>query len=115
MLDFSIHVRTAHRAFDPGTGPKSVLAGLMALLLLVASTLSVSHSLHKSLHRDGALNGHFCLVCSLAKGHASSPEAAFALAVVVLPVLYFLCLLQSSALPRGFDHRVAYGRAPPIH
>jgi hypothetical protein len=86
----------------------------MALLLVVASTLSVSHSLHKSLHRDGALSGHLCLVCSLAKGHASGPEAAFALGVAVTPVLFYFCILQRSPLPRGFDYRVAHGRAPPI-
>jgi hypothetical protein len=92
VLDFSIHVRVAHRAFGHGAAPKPVLAGLMALLLLVASVLSVSHSLHQSLHRDGSVNGHLCLVCSFAKGHASGPAATVALACcssarIVLPLL----------------------------
>jgi hypothetical protein len=115
VLDFSIHVRVAHRAFGHGAAPKPVLAGLMALLLLVASVLSVSHSLHQSLHRDGSVNGHLCLVCSFAKGHASGPAATVALAAVVLPVLFCLCLFPSSLLPRGFDYRIAHGRAPPLH
>ena len=113
VLGFLVHVRAAHRALGLGAASGAVLAGLLSLLLLIASTLSVSHSLHQSLHRDGALNGHLCLVCSFAKGHAGGPEAAFALAVAVLPVLFYLCILQGP-LPRGFDYRVAYGRAPPI-
>jgi len=108
-------VRAAHRVFGPGAASKSVLAGLMALFLLIASTLSVSHTLHQALHRDGTVNGHFCLVCSLAKGHVSGPETSFALAVAVLSVWFCFCLLQDSLLPRGVDHRVAHGRAPPTY
>jgi len=111
----AVNVRAAHRAFGSGSASKPVLAGLMALLLLVASLLSVNHSLHQSLHRDGSVNGHLCLVCSFAKGHASGPEAALIFAGVLLPVLLYLCLLPSSSLPRGLDHRVAHGRAPPAH
>jgi hypothetical protein len=90
------------------------LAGLLSILLLVASIVSVSHSLHQSLHRDGTLNGHLCLVCSFAKGHAGGPEAALALAFAILPVLFYACILQGSPLPRGIDYRVTHGRAPPI-
>jgi hypothetical protein len=85
----------------------------MALLLLVASTLSVSHALHQSLHRDGTVSGHLCLVCSFAKGHASGPGAILVLVAAVLPVLFSFCLPQRSPLPRDFDFGVAQGRAPP--
>jgi hypothetical protein len=86
----------------------------MALLLLVAATLSVSHTLHQTLHRDGAMNGHFCLVCSFAKGQVTGPEATFASALAVLSLLFFIRAIHAALLPGGFDYCVSQGRAPPV-
>jgi hypothetical protein len=86
----------------------------MALLLLIASTLSVSHSLHQSLHRDGSLSGHFCLVCAFAKGQADSPVAPLVLAMAGLSLLFSIRLFLGSLLPGSFDYCLSLGRAPPV-
>ena len=90
----------------------SALAGLLAVLLIMASAFSVSHTLHQCLHSDGAANSHFCLVCSLAKGQVN------AAVVVSLSVMLIVCCLWSFRLadtPRfqGFDYRISLSRAPP--
>jgi hypothetical protein len=92
--------------------PTSALGGFLALLLLVASALSVSHALHQSLHQDGATSGHFCLVCSFAKGQASSAAVAVISAVIVFCCLWGICLVSASPFP-GFDYRTSPSRAPP--
>ena len=80
---------------------------------MAVTALSVSHTLHQSLHSDGAANSHFCLVCSFAKGQVS--------AAVVAPVsamLIFSCLssfrLADTPRYQGFDYRFSLSRAPPL-
>jgi hypothetical protein len=92
--------------------PTSALGGLLALLLLVATTFSVSHELHQSLHQDRAANGHFCLVCSFAKGQVSVAAVAVFSAVLVFCCLWGVCPLGTSPFP-GFDYRTSPSRAPP--
>jgi hypothetical protein len=105
-------VRAAQRAFS-SIAPKAVLSGLVALLLLIASTLSVSHSLHQALHRDAAPGGHLCLVCSFAKGQAESTGFPLALLFASLSLLFCLRIIQGSLLPGCFDYCLSLGRAPP--
>jgi len=107
-------VRAARRDPGPGAARKAVLASFTALLLVLAATLSVSHTLHQTLHRDGAVTGHFCLVCSFAKGQVTGPEAAFALALAVLSLLFFIRVIHAALAPGGFDYCVSHGRAPPV-
>jgi hypothetical protein len=109
-----VQLRAAERYWCPGAAPKAVLSGIMALLLLVAATLSVNHTLHRSLHNDGSVSGHFCLVCSFAKGQANSPDVPLVLALCVVFVLFCIRIAEISFLPGGFDYRLTYGRAPPV-
>jgi len=109
-----VQLRAAQRSWCPGAAPKAVLSGIVALLLLVAATLSVNHTLHRSLHNDGSLNGHFCLVCAFAKGQANSPDVPLALAFYVALVLFCIRIAEISFMPGGFDYRLTYGRAPPV-
>jgi hypothetical protein len=92
---------------------KAALSALLAILLIVASTLSVSHALHQNLHRDGAPGSHFCLVCSLAKGQLTTAEAAAALLFLVL---LFLFVLPPETISRlaSHDYRLSPSRAPPV-
>ena len=92
--------------------PTSALGGFLALLLLVATVFSVSHALHQSLHQDGAASGHFCLVCSLAKGQVIAAAVAVISAVLVFSCLWGVCQLGTSPFP-GFDYRASPSRAPP--
>ena len=102
----SILRRTSHL-------PKSALSGVLAVLLLVAMTFSVSHTLHSLLHRDTAGSDPFCLACSFATGHVSAAAAAFIPAVLVLCCLWRVCL--ANPFPStGCDYRTSPSRAPPL-
>jgi hypothetical protein len=89
------------------------LAALLAVLLLLAAILSVSHALHQCLHDEGAANGPVCLICSFAHGQVSAVPVAFVLGVFVFPCLWSFRLVSTFALP-GFDYRLAPSRAPPL-
>jgi hypothetical protein len=93
--------------------PGSALGGLLALLLLVATTSSISHALHEFLHQDGAGSGHICLACSFAKGQVSAAAVALVSAVLVFCCLWGVCLANISPFP-GFDYRTSPSRAPPL-
>jgi hypothetical protein len=90
----------------------SALGALLAVLLVVAAFLSVSHALHQCLHDEGAANGHVCLLCSLAKGQVSAVPFALWSGVCVLSCLWYFCLISPVPLP-GFDYRLSPSRAPP--
>ena len=101
----SILRRTSHL-------PLSALSGALAVLLLVAMTLSVSHTLHSLLHRDLAGNGHLCLACSLIKGQVSAAAVALVSTVLVLGCFWVICLVHTTPFC-GFDYRTSPSRAPP--
>jgi hypothetical protein len=105
-------VQREQRIARLGPGLKSAFAGLLALLLLTAVTFSVSHSLHQALHPGGAVNGHFCLVCSIAKGQVGAVDTAVILTALVFSFLIGVRLLTRS--PLGFfAYRLSHSRAPP--
>jgi hypothetical protein len=96
-----------------GRMPKSAVGALLALLLLVATAVSVSHALHQSLHQDGAGNGHFCLVCSFAKGQVSAAAVAVVSTVFAICCLWCVRLASTISFLR-FDYRLSPSRAPPL-
>jgi flagellin-like protein len=93
--------------------PKSALSGVLAVLLVVAMTFSVSHTLHQFLHRDGSGSDHFCLACSLAKGQVSALGVALISAVLVLCCFWVVFLVHTTSFC-GFDYRTSPSRAPPL-
>ena len=100
------------RSFGLNATFRAALAGLLAVLLLLATTLSVSHALHKSLHLQDGTSTHFCLVCSLVKGQVSTAEVG----LVSGPLL--LCILSISRLAtvspvEEFEYSPSQSRAPP--
>ena len=111
MFDF-LNVQREQRIAGLGSGPKSAFAGLLALLLLVALTFSVSHSLHQAIHPGAGLNGHFCLVCSIAKGQVGAVDTAIILTALVFSFLIGVRLSASSPLA-FFAYRLSHSRAPP--
>ena len=76
------------------------------------TTLSACHALHHSLHHDSDDPGHFCLVCSFAKGQVSATEASAIPVVLFLGWLFGSLQAQAPLLP-GFDYRLSPSRAPP--
>ena len=92
---------------------RAVLAGLLAVLLLGSVAFSATHALHQSLHNDGSIPGHVCLLCSLAQGHLNAAETACILAVICLCPIFILPLVDAAA-PSRFDYRLSPSRAPPL-
>jgi hypothetical protein len=90
---------------------KAILVGLLAVLLVVAASISVSHALHQSLHDNGKA-GHLCLVCMLVKGQVSAADVPVVF-TVFLATLFFFAPLVSAAKFAVVDRRLSPGRAPP--
>ncbi|MEI8041829.1 MAG: hypothetical protein WCL11_10490 [Verrucomicrobiota bacterium] len=88
------------------------IAGLLAVLLLVSGTLSVSHALHHSLHSDEGQGSHICLVCSLAKGQVDTVAVATAWTAPFLRCLSDVRTAHTSPPPAS-DYRLSPSRAPP--
>jgi hypothetical protein len=111
VFDWRRHVQLER--IDSGRVAKSALAGLLAFFVLVASTASVSHELHKALHSNATTASHYCLVCSLAKGQVAAADVAPLLALFTLVLLFSIPTLKTLVLPVS-DRRLAHGRAPPV-
>jgi len=112
-LTASVIVRSRRTLWTGGHHPNSVLSGVLAALLLVAITFSVSHSLHRIFHHDGAGSDHFCLACSLAKGQVGA-AAVVLISAVLIPCCFWAVLLDHTTPFRGFDYRTSPSRAPPL-
>jgi len=97
---------------DLATVSKAALGGLLALLLLVASALSVSHELHQAAHPQGSANAHLCLLCSLAKGQVSVAAAGPIFAAVVFCFL-FRARLTAASPGLSAERSPSQSRAPP--
>ena len=91
---------------------KSALAALLAFLLVVSGTLSVSHAFHQKLHGKNTAPGHSCLICSLSKGQVNAADVAPILAIFVSSLFFFVPLLRAARLPVS-DRRLAPNRGPP--
>jgi len=113
LIDFTqVQLEPRPSGFD--WAAKSALSGLLALTLLLATAFSSSHTLHQSLHSDGAGSHHFCLVCSLIKGQVGAAEVALVFAVLVLLVVLGVRPEHVASVP-GPDYRLSHSRAPPAH
>jgi hypothetical protein len=90
---------------------KPAVAGILALLLIVAATLAVSHSLHRALH-PGATENHLCLICSLVKGEVGTADVSAIFALFVC-ALWFFHPHFTFVVPIVIDQRLDRSRAPP--
>jgi len=107
-----IQVEQARTLEATGTIARRALAGLLALLLLAATTLSAAHLLHQTLDQNGSTKHHLCLLCSFAKGQVNATEVTFAAAALLLLVNLGIPQAEFSFLAAG-DHRLSLSRAPP--
>lgn len=105
-------VQPKRRPFGLGAPVKSALAGLLALLLLLATTLSVSHLLHQSLHRADNASGHLCLACSFAKAQVSATDIGLTSALLFFCFIFSISLATASPVA-GFEYSPSQSRAPP--
>lgn len=93
-------------------GVKSALAGLLALLLLAAATVSANQALHRLLHHEGGIDHHFCLVCSFAKGLVSAADVTLVAAALVFGFIFARRRTDVLTVP-ALDLRLSPSRAPP--
>ena len=100
---------------SPGCRPtaKSALAGLLAILFLLATTVSVTHSLHHSLPGNHSAGSHSCFLCAFAKGQVASADTAPIAAFLALCLVSTVHLAKVSA-PANWDYRFSPSRAPPL-
>jgi hypothetical protein len=112
MFDLGILVHLGRRLWSFDSISTSALAGLLALLLLVGTSVSIRHSLQSAFPAQGEADHDLCLLCSFAKGQVTTAEVAPVAAGLLLCVccLVFFCGLPSFP---GFDYRLSPGRAPP--
>ncbi len=85
---------------------------MLVLMLLVASLLAASPSLHQYLHEDSAPGNELCVVCLLAHGQLDHPAPAALLSFLV----FSLVILTLSARTFPFaciDRRLSPTRGPP--
>ena len=113
MLDSSILVHLGRKLWSNDSIAKPVLAGLLALLLLAGTSLSIRHSAHGAFPGQGDAGHDLCLLCSFAKGQVNTSEATQETAFLVL-VLFSPVLLLGTPPFLGFNYRISPGRAPPL-
>ncbi len=91
---------------------KSVLAGLLVVLVLVSSLLAVSPELHHRLHADSTQSDHQCALTILEHQQVLASEPQTLVPDCSLGLISFLRISHSAALP-SFDYASAPSRAPP--
>ncbi len=105
-----MHVK--QRPFGLNATFRAALASVLVVLLLLATTLSVSHALHKSLHLQDGTSAHLCLVCSLVKGQVNTAEVALVSGPLLLCILFISNLATVSPVEE-FEYSPSQSRAPP--
>jgi hypothetical protein len=112
MIDYGSPVAHERKTLTLHSAGRIALAGVLALILLVAGTLSVSHGLHEALHHEGDTPHHLCLLCSLAKGQVEAALLPCVCAGMALcPIL--TSGLATTIFPADFRYCLSQSRAPP--
>ena len=93
---------------------KSTFAGLMAALVLLLALFASSESLHHKLHQDSAGHHHGpCAVCSVAQGQLESPGATVS-EVFAEPSCSWTLPIFTAVAPHEGGFSVASSRGPPV-
>ena len=112
MIDWS-NVQRRRTSSGYGSVAKSVLAGLLAVVFLMAATVSATHSLHHALPGNDSSGSHSCFLCSLTKGQVASADTSPIAAFLALCLVFIVRFAKVSA-PASWDYRFAPSRAPPL-
>ncbi len=91
---------------------KPALAGLMAGLVLLLALVASSECLHHQLHGSATDGPSPCAICSVVRGHMDAPISVLPEAAVALVVAWTLPRIES-AMPQPVDGSVASTRGPP--
>jgi hypothetical protein len=108
-------IRAMPQAFCKTTGTlKSVIAGLMAALVLLLSLFAASARLHRELHANsGDHHNGPCAACRVAEGQVDVPVTAAWEILAPVSVLWTVPRPEEPA-PQSVDFSVASSRGPPV-
>jgi hypothetical protein len=91
---------------------KPALAGLMAGLVLLLALVASSESLHHQVH-GGSTDGQSpCAICSVVRGHMDAPASTLPQAAMPMFFAWTLPRIESAML-HAVDCSVASSRGPP--
>jgi hypothetical protein len=91
---------------------KPVLAGFMALLLLLLGVLASDEGAHFKLHHGKSSHHATCAVCAVAKGLVDAPSPSVTLTTHTLSFAWAIPFFDS-VLVQKTDFSVASSRGPP--
>jgi hypothetical protein len=91
---------------------KPALAGLMAGLILLLALVASSESLHHQFHGNSTDGQSPCAICSVVRGHMDAPASTLPQAAVSMFFAWTLPRVES-AMPHPVDYSVASSRGPP--
>jgi len=91
---------------------KPVLAGLLAVLILLLTLASTCHWLHGQLHAGADHDQSPCAACTIAKGQLDTPVVLVSEVFASLSVAWTLPSVQV-LVPIAIDLSVAPSRGPP--
>jgi len=91
---------------------KSALAGLLAVLLLVSSTLALGSAHRQSHNTDQPAKGHQCVLCLFTHGQIAASDVAPPSSCLA-EVSFEIASLDKHILPATIDYLLSPSRAPP--
>lgn len=96
----------------PPFGAKSLMVGLLAVLLLAFGSLAAGDALHHWAHHESTGDTKPCMICTLAQGQLNVLESA---PVQPAEVVFLPCglLAASAGVPWSPHSLLPPGRAPP--
>jgi hypothetical protein len=107
-------VQTGQHIGVLGRAAKAAVGVVLALMILVASFLSVCPSLHHRLHDDSVPGHHAsCVVCALASGQAKTSSAMVLVVLLLFPVLWRASFRETVPVESRFSSPFQE-RAPPL-
>jgi hypothetical protein len=91
---------------------KPALAGLMAGLVLLLAMVASSESLHHQFHGSSTDGQSPCAICSVVRGHMDAPASTLPQTAVPMFFAWTLPRIEST-MPQPVDYSVASSRGPP--
>lgn len=88
------------------------MAGLMAGLVLVLTLFASSESLHRALHKHSTANHVQCAICSIQQGKLDLAQSSQPMAIAPLHVAWTLPQ-HDSQFSQSFDYSLSPSRGPP--
>jgi hypothetical protein len=91
---------------------KSALAGLLGVLLFIASLLAANPFHHQSFHSGNAANSHLCVICMFASGQVNAADVAPILTDFVSSFVELTPAVPTILLTSA-DYLLSPSRGPP--